>query len=134
MGRAAPGLRVLKRNFSAFPQHLPLLFLREHSESSRLLEGLCRAEEKPAGGDGSLGPSTKQFCALKNPGAQTKGIYTPSNLEESEGAERIIRGESLSSQTSQKLTQRGGSHPTCLLCLRDPGLISQGGRLGKKAS
>lgn len=27
--------------------------------------------------DGSLGPSTKEFCALKSPGAQAKGVTPP---------------------------------------------------------
>ena len=44
--------------------------------------------------DGSLGPSTKEFCALKKPGAQAKGITPCPKPEEPEGAERAsFRGD-----------------------------------------
>lgn len=92
--RGAPGLEVLKGNFSAIPAASPPIILTRALKSpADYLRWLCRAEDKPAGGDGSLGPSTKEFCALNNPGAQAKGAYTPSNAEESEGAERIIQGD-----------------------------------------
>lgn len=72
---------------------------------------------------GSPGPSAKEFCALKKPGARAKVVTPCPKPEEPEGADGApFGGGTLSSQTSQKLTQGRlqDSSPSHLLAWGSP--------------